>query len=208
MNLKKFYLFSNFTEGELGRLKLISEVKKYKRGNILFYQGDEPKILYLLLKGSVKVYKLDSKSNEIIIHIFDTMTLIAELANLEEMPYPASAEALSSIEVLEIDYQKFKEEFLSDSKTAFEFIKSLTKKIKNLENLIANLSLDSKARVAKFIYENEQLFLDSKNTKVASILNITPETLSRVIKKFKDEAILDSESRVLNKERLKELSML
>jgi len=208
MNLKKFYLFSNFTEGELGRLKLISEVKKYKRGNILFYQGDEPKILYLLLKGSVKVYKLDSKSNEIIIHIFDTMTLIAELANLEEMPYPASAEALSSIEVLEIDYQKFKEEFLSDSKTAFEFIKSLTKKIKNLENLIANLSLDSKARVAKFIYENEQLFLDSKNTKVASILNITPETLSRVIKKFKDEAILDAESRVLDKERLKELSML
>jgi len=208
MNLKNFYLFSNFTEGELGRLKLISEVKKYKRGNILFYQGDEPKTLYLLLKGSVKVYKLDSKSNEIIIHIFDTMTLIAELANLEEMPYPASAEALSSIEVLEIDYQKFKEEFLSDSKTAFEFIKSLTKKIKNLENLIANLSLDSKARVAKFIYENEQLFLDSKNTKVASILNITPETLSRVIKKFKDEAILDAESRVLNKERLKELSML
>jgi len=44
--------------------------------------------------------------------------------------------------------------------------------------------------VAKFIYENEELFNQLKNTQIASLLNITPETLSRSLAKLKKDEII------------------
>jgi CRP/FNR family transcriptional regulator len=45
--------------------------------------------------------------------------------------------------------------------------------------------LTSEAKVAKIIIEHGELFETLKNTQIASILNITPETLSRILTRFK-----------------------
>ena len=67
--------------------------------------------------------------------------------------------------------------------------------------------MDSTGRVAKFIYENEDLFSQLKQNKVAAILNITPETLSRVVRKFKEAKIIeirDNKFILTEREKLKE----
>ena len=69
--------------------------------------------------------------------------------------------------------------------------------------------LTADAKVAKFILENEDLFKKLKNTQVASILNLTPETLSRTLSKFKSSGIIDLDEkhhiRVLNPQKLEEV---
>lgn len=83
-----------------------------------------------------------------------------------------------------------------------DIIKSLSQKLKITSDVLhQELVLNSEARVAKFIVENEDLFNTIKHTKIASILNITPETFSRILNKFKTQDLikLDENNRIISK---------
>ena len=205
--LRSFYMFRNLSEDQLARLKEISKTKEYKKGNILFYEGDRPEHLVVLTEGILQIYKSDPKGNKIILHSFFQPSLIAEIANFEKMPYPATAEFLTDGKVILIDYEIFEREFLKNPDVAFTIIKSLSDKVRLLENVITyDIVLSSTGRVAKFIYEHEEDFLTLKKSEIASIMNITPETLSRIISKFKKLGFLKKGERgyeVVDKEGLK-----
>ncbi|MBU0632572.1 Crp/Fnr family transcriptional regulator [bacterium] len=209
MELEKFWFFDSLDKNEMAELKNITIKKQYKKGEILFYIKDEPRYLYLLASGVVKLYKHDFKDNEVVLHNLCAPNLIAEIANFEESPYPANCAFESDAVIYLIDYRQFKEKFLSKSNISMIFIKSLTKKIKALENFINySLTADSYTKIAKFLYENEDILKSIKQVKIASILNIAPETLSRNITRLKKENIIAKENgniKIIDKNRLKEL---
>ncbi len=182
--LRDIKFFENLSQEELDQLATISRKRRFSKGEVLFYEKDESRFLTLLTEGILKVYKTDPKNNEIILHRFNPKSLVAEMAVFEGIPYPASAAFETGGTVIEIDFIKFKENFLCSADIAFSFFKSLTQKIKYLEDVIAlNIVLDSTARVAKYICENEDA-LQMKHNQLAQYLHMTPETLSRVFKKF------------------------
>ncbi|RXJ82500.1 Crp/Fnr family transcriptional regulator [Arcobacter sp. F2176] len=209
MNIHEYYFFDSLDEKEKKELEKISRKKSYKKDEILFYKGDEAKYLYLLVSGIVKVYKHDYKDNEIIIHNLRSPTFIAEIANYEEIPYPANCSFEVDSEVYVIEYNKFKENFLYKPEISMMLIKSLTKKIKALENFINyNITADSNIKITQFLYENEDILSNLKQVKIASILNITPETLSRKISKLKKDKIIENNKghiKILDHKKLKEL---
>ncbi len=202
--------FSKLTDEQLEKLKKISVIKKYKAKEILFYEGDEPVYLYVLLQGTLKVYKTNHKGQQIFLHQFYPGGLVAELANFENIPYPATAEFMSDSEVLRIDYQALEHDFFKNPEISFEIIKSLIAKHKILIDVIQKeVILTADAKVAKFILENADLFRTLKNTQVASILNLTPETLSRTLSKFKSSGFIELDEnhhiKVLDKSKLEEM---
>ncbi|AQW81638.1 Crp/Fnr family transcriptional regulator [Campylobacter pinnipediorum] len=189
--LRKIPIFSNLKDDELSRLKDIAIIKKYKKGEFLFMEGDDPRWLIYLLSGSVKLYKNSPKGKEIFLHQLSPMNFVAELANFENIKYPANAVFSVSGEVLKIDYSKFRDEFLINPKISIEIIKSLSEKLKITSDILhQELVLNSEARVARFIVEHEDLFNELKYIKISSILNITPETFSRILNKFKTSNLI------------------
>lgn len=202
--------FSKLSDAQLEKLKKISVIKKYKAKEILFYEGDEPIYLYVLLQGTLKVYKTNHKGQQIFLHQFYPGGLVAELANFENIPYPATAEFMSDSEVLRIDYKALEKDFFKNPEISFEIIKSLIAKHKILIDVIQKeVILTADAKVAKFILENGELFKTLKNTQVASILNLTPETLSRTLSKFKSSGLIELDDkhhiRVLEPQKLEEV---
>jgi CRP/FNR family transcriptional regulator len=182
--LIKINFFEHLDKEELKLLLSISRKRKFSQGEVLFYEKDISKYLTMVLSGTVKIYKIDPKNNEIIIHRFMPKMFVAEMAVFEGIPYPASAAFETDGSVLEIDFEKFKKHFLSNQDVALALFRSLTQKIKYLDNVIAlNVVLDSTARVAKYICENDDA-LKMKNNQLAQYLHMTPETLSRILKKF------------------------
>jgi len=183
-DLRRISCFENLEDSELEFLSSFSHKRQFKKGEILFYEKDTPKHLILLTEGILKVYKTDVKNNEIVLHRFMPTSLIAEMAVFEGMDYPASSAFESDGSVIEIDFTKFKTTFLTNPDVAFNFFRSLSKKIKYLEDVISlNIVLDSTSRTAKYICENTTA-LDMKNNQLAKYLHMTPETLSRIFKKF------------------------
>lgn len=198
MELSKVYFFSSLSQDQIKKIEKITKTKKYKKGEFLFFEGEKPKYLQILLNGIIKIYKTTQNGSEIIINHFYPTTMIAEMPCFEHMHYPATAVCETDAEILLIDYDIFEKEFLNDPAVSFNIIKSLSKKIKNLdETFTRTITMNALQKCARFIYENEKLFCDLKQKKIAQILNITPETLSRTIKKFKNEEILDYKDKKL-----------
>lgn len=205
IHLKNIVLFQNIDEDTIKKIEGFTTEHKISKDNIVFYEGDAPKFLHVLVKGVIKLYKTSSNHKEVVLKYFHDNELIGEVANFEGMPYPATAKAYSDVEVLKIDFAKLKDIIFSNPNLAFNIQTSLIKKIKNLENIIStNLVLDSKERVAKYIYNHTDDFFETKNIEIAEILGVSPETLSRILKFFKDNDIINVKKRYINKEALVE----
>jgi CRP/FNR family transcriptional regulator len=182
--LRKINIFENLNESELKLLSSFCVRKSYSKGEIVFYEKDTPSSLLVITEGVLRVYKTNPKGNEIIINKFYPTSLVAEMPLLEDILYPASAAFESDGMMIEIDFSRFKKEFLQNPEVSFLFFKSLSEKIRNLENVIAlNVVLDSTSRVAKYICENKDA-LTMKHSEIAQYLDMTPETLSRIFKKL------------------------
>ena len=209
MDLKQFWFFSSLTDEEIVQLNKIITIKQYPAGTILFYEKDSPTYLYLLASGSAKLYKYDLKGNEIVLHTLKGPNFIAEIANFDESFYPANCLLESESTVYLIDYKQFKENFLTKSDISLAVIKSLIKKIKAIEQFITySMTIDSYGKIVKFLYENEDLLPNIKQVKIASLLNITPETLSRNIAKLKQKKIIDKSNgciKIINHQELQKL---
>jgi len=184
-DLRNFYYFENLNDEQFKLLSSFARKNKYEKDSILFYEKEVPTSLILLVEGTLKVYKTDMKNNEIILNRFRPMSMIAEMAILEGIPYPASAVFETNGTIIEIDFERFKKEFFNNPEIALMFFKSLSKKIKYLEDVIAlNIVLDSTSRLAKFLCNNEETLKSLKHYEVAKHLHMTPETLSRTFKKL------------------------
>ncbi len=190
-NLKEIPFFSKMSEENIKRLSSISFFKKYHADELLFYEGDEPKYLYILLDGVLRLYKTSPKGQEIYIHQFVPTSMIGELANFENIKFPASAKFITSGTILKIEYKKLEEDFFKNPEICMQIIRSLTTKVKILSNVIhQEMILTSEAKVAQFINEHSELFENIRNNQIAAILNVSPETLSRTLGKLKKDGII------------------
>ena len=207
--LRNFYFFENLSDEQFKLLSSFAKKNKYEKGSILFYEKETPTSLILLTEGTLKVYKTDMKNNEIIMKRFMPFSMIAEMAILEDVPYPASAAFETDGTVIEIDFERFKKEFFNNPEIALMFFKSLSKKIKYLEDVISlNIVLDSTARLAKFLFNNDDTLKSLKHYEVAKHLHMTPETLSRTFKKLVVLDLVEKDSNgymIKNKEGLEVL---
>ncbi len=203
--LKDFFLFQDLCDDTLSQIEAFTKEATFPKESIVFYEGDDSKYLYLLKSGIIKLYKVTSNDKEVILKYFHPNELIAEVANFEQMPYPATAQAFTNVEVIMIDFASLKEIIYQNPSLAFKIQTSLIKKIKNLENLVSmHIVLDSQERVAKYICDHTEEFFNTKNIITAEILNISPETLSRILRTFKNEGLIDISKKTINKEELRQ----
>jgi CRP/FNR family transcriptional regulator len=130
--------------------------------------------------------------------------MVAEMATLENMNFPATAVATrDNTMVALVDRAKFLEILKDDSIFSFYIIRSLTKKIKHLEVAInRNLIFDTTSKVCSLIKENPEFIENSKNIQIANILNMAPETLSRTLSKLRKLNIIDKNNKIINEEKI------
>jgi CRP/FNR family transcriptional regulator len=202
--LRDIDIFSNLNDDLLAEISKFSILKKLEKGSILFYEGETPKYVYVLLKGQLKLYKSGVKSKEVVLHHFIKPSLIAEMTVLEDISFPATSMAMSDdTQVALIDKEKFLKLLHENSEFAFMLIRSLSKKIKQLESMInRNLVFDATLRICSLLKDDPSIFKSLKSKEIASILNITPETLSRVLGKLRKLDVLDKDNQLKSIEKL------
>jgi CRP/FNR family transcriptional regulator len=181
-------MFSSLGDDELSALENISYIHEYKKGDTLFIAGDVSSALMLLIEGVVSVFKHDDKGNEIVINHFKGHELIAEAATLRHTPLPSTARFQTDGKLIKIDIEAFEKLFIMHPGISYAIIQSLLKKIDLLQqNIHFNIASTSIDKILHFYRENPKLSLDLKQYEIASVLGMTPETLSRNIRKLVKE---------------------
>lgn len=191
MKWQSIYLFGTLDETRAARLEAISHTRRFNKGALIFMEGETPRDLLLVRSGVVRVYKVDNKGGEITLHHFGPGSLVAEMAALERVGYPASAVAETDAEITGVPLEVFEREFLNDPAVSRAIIKSLCLKVKSLERALSRaITPSALQRTVRFIRENPELFTTLKQREIASLLGLAPETLSRVLRKLKDDKIV------------------
>ncbi|WP_345971344.1 Crp/Fnr family transcriptional regulator [Sulfurimonas sp. HSL1-6] len=186
MGLEHCYLFNRLEGDDLAQLREITRVKSYSAGSTLFYAGEHPGKLRLIASGVVKVVKHDTAGNEIVLAHFRADDLVAEAAHFENIPYPATARCETDVTLYEIDFGAFKSRFLNRPDVALGIIRSLTRKIKQLEAVIRRTTVDdAQTRLARYLLEHADVLAATTQKQIASQIGLTPETVSRIVRRFK-----------------------
>lgn len=191
LSLDKIGIFSHLTQLQHKQIEQIGIIRHYNEGEIIFYEGDKSDYFHFLIEGEVSIFKSSATSETIIVHRFRAPSLIAEVATLKQIPYPASCEALHSSTVLKISRDPFLNLLQNDPSLSIALISSLTHKISVLESSLQRHSApNALAKVARLIRDDPDIFSRMKGIEIARLIGITPETLSRMIKKLKSEGII------------------
>lgn len=197
VEFREISMFSALEDKYIKELKNAVHIKHYTKDSIVFYEGDESKYLYILMEGAVKLYKTSPKGTQIQINRFSAPSLIAEFACFEQEAFPASCEFVSDGAIGLLHFDKLCE-YLNKPEFSLELIKSLSKKVMLLSALVHKETiLSSEAKVADLMIKKMTIFNRLKNNEIASILNLTPETFSRILTKFKKEGIISVEDHIL-----------
>jgi CRP/FNR family transcriptional regulator len=198
VNLQDIPIFSDLDKKFHKELQDSIYIKKYTKNSIVFYEGDESSYLYILLEGTIRLYKTSPKGSQVQIKRMDAPNTIGEYACFEKEPFPVTCEFISDGAMGLLHFDKVYK-YLDNKEFSLGLIKSLTSKVMMLSSLVHKETiLSSEAKVADLMIEKFSIFNRLKNNEIAAILNLTPETLSRIITKFKKEHIIEMKKQKLN----------
>jgi len=205
VNIEDIPMFSDLDKRFHKELSANIYMKKFVKNSIVFYEGDESDYLYILLEGTVRLYKTSPKGSQVQIKRMDAPNTIGEYACFEKEPFPVTCEFVSDGVMGLLHFDKVYQ-YLDNKEFSLGLIKSLTSKVMMLSSLVHKETiLSSEAKVADLMIEKTSIFNRLRNNEIAGMLNLTPETFSRIMTKFKKESIITVEKhklKILNIEAL------
>lgn len=169
----------------------------FNKDEILFFEGETPKKLFILLNGKVRIYKSiqltkDLAPREKTLHYIASPNFLAEIPSLLRQPFPTSAVCNQDCEILEINLKTFKKQCAKHPNFYQQLIASLCQKIKTLETHIAESHLSLKDKLMSFLQENAQSLNTLTQREIAKHLSTSPESLSRTIKELKAQGRIET----------------
>lgn len=211
--LKASSIFGCLQDGELEDLAGNATLHSYKSGSFIFWEGDSPHYFYIVAKGRVKALKNSSAGREVTIAFFENYEMFGEVAVFQNMPYPASVQAVVDTDVLQIN----KDDFLSflgrSPQVALGIIHILGERLREAHERfkdIAGERVEQRiARILLMLSEKNGPVLLYKRQDIAEMSGTTTETAIRVMVHFKEIGVIDSvrgKITILNARKLKLLS--
>jgi CRP/FNR family transcriptional regulator len=196
--LSKIFLFETCSSQELRLIEASTSLKNLAKGDLLFSDEQKASAFFVIIAGSIKIYKLSAEGNEHIIHVQKPGDLVAEAAIFDKETYPAFGEALEATTLIRISKENFITLLCRNPEMTIKILAAYSRRLRFLVGRLEELSLhDIKSRVAKYILLNCRLIngqyicqLDFSKKDFAALLGTIPETLSRTLGLFKKQKIL------------------
>jgi CRP/FNR family transcriptional regulator len=210
-------LWRGLPEDQLDALAQIAIAKTYRKGEVIFQEGDEGRGFFVVKFGRVKVFKLSTDGKEQILHFFGDGEHFAEVPVFDGQCFPASAAAVEKSELLFFPRTAFLALLEQHPTLAIAMLAVSARHLRRMAQIIENLSFkEVPGRLAVYLLylserngKGEEVELDMTKTQLAAFLGTIPETLSRVFAKMSQDGLIaidGSRIKLLNRERLKVLA--
>lgn len=213
-------LFGSFKGTELEAISNQKSYALYKKGQYIFREGHEPKGLFCIHDGNVKITKISEDGKEQIVRLAKPANFIGYRALLCNDTYRASAIALMDTHVCFFPKELYFQILHSKPEVAAATINVLTRDLKFAENMMMNMAQKHvKGRIAEILLILEEFYgvYDKDNTinttlkreDIGHLVGTTTETSIRIISELAKEGVVElvgKKIRILNKIKLTELA--
>jgi CRP/FNR family transcriptional regulator len=175
--------------------------RAFRKGQLLWSEGDTDGLLVYLKAGRVKIYRLLPTGRAVTLYIFESGVLFGFMPFLDDRPYPAYAQALEACEADVLHRSELRQVLQKDPAVALMLIKQLSSRLREAFGTIERLSSrGTHPKVASAMYglvaEDARIddliviTLPVASHEFAQSLGLTPESFSRGISALVEQGIL------------------
>jgi len=199
-------LCAQLTASQLTSVARGTRVQRAVRGEMLFAKGDVPTGFYVLVLGQVKLALSSQQGVEKVLQLVGPGHSFGEAAMFLERPYPVYAQCLSDAVLLHVAQNAVFAAIDANPDFARRMLGGLSWRLHELVSDVEAYSMRSAAqRLVGYLLNlcatqtqgEAQVSLPTSKHVVASRLNLTPETLSRVLHMLADDELISVKGRAV-----------
>ncbi len=188
-------LFARLAPSGRERLAAIARPVDAPARHMLFRQDDPCPGAFVVGRGRVSVYKLAPSGKEHILHLVGPGGIFAEAAVIGGFPCPAFAQATEASELALLPAADLMALLRADHGFCLDLLAGMAGWLHYMVDQVDALVLsDASGRLARWLIANAGpdgiARLPSPNRLLALHLNLTAETLSRILRRFSDENLI------------------
>ena len=173
------------------------------KGEVLFSELGRSVGLLVVLRGAVKVYKLDSRGRELTLSLERAGASVGELPLFDGGNYPYSAEAAEAdTSVWRVPRDRFRDVMRAHPEIAERGLLALGIRLRQMVVIAEAQSLYSvRARLAAYLRDvsrgRETFRLEETNEAIAGRLGTVREVVSRTLRHLKDAGVIGLNGRLV-----------
>ncbi|AQS03392.1 Crp/Fnr family transcriptional regulator [Clostridium beijerinckii] len=192
--LEELEIFNGVSKSSLSKLKDFGEVKKYQPGNHLFRDKEEVSTLYVVLSGSISLYKLNENGNKRVIFILGRGKMINDVI-IQDLPSSINCEIFEESYILSYDKYTFlkimEDDFILTKNVMFSLAMKVRRLYRQLKNATGVVRMEKKlaAKLWKLsrdygvkCEDGVTINMNISVTYLADLLGSKRETVSRSLK--------------------------
>jgi len=196
-------LFSGMSPASLRTITRTLRARRFRRGEVLFHEGDPGDALFVVVSGAVKVVVPSEEGEEAILATLRRGDFLGELALLDGAPRSASAIALEPTEVLTLPRDQFRALVAGEPAIRDALLTAVTAELRRLTSHVAELHfLDLTgrlaARLARLAEETGERLPDGSirmeapltQTDLASMIGATRQSVNKLLGEFEGRGLL------------------
>ena len=199
--LSRMPLFSALSPEDLAQVAEGTREKRIHKGEMLFQRGDQPKGFYYVIFGQIKLAFSSPNGNEKVVEILGPHQSFGEAVMFMDRQYPVFAESLADTLLLHIGRDAVFNLIDQDPGFARRMLAGMAIRLHSMVRDVESYSLRSSTqRVIGYLLqqdtakprEGEEAAIDLPTSKqiIASRLNLTPETLSRIFHELSNAGLI------------------
>lgn len=110
----------------------MAEIKKFKKNEIIFSEGDSGDFMYDILSGRVGIYTDYGKPEQKLLATLEDEGFVGEMGMIERKPRSATAVALENTEAALVTLENFDEYLKNEPKKAVEVLRHTSARLRQL----------------------------------------------------------------------------
>ena len=198
-------LFCEMSPDEIQHIANGAREHSLVRGEVLFQRGDPCNGFYMVVHGRVKLALTSPQGIEKVVELIGPGQSFGEAVMFMDKPYPVFAQALTDTLVLHIGKREIAGGIDNDPVFCRKMLAGLSIRLHRLIQTVESISLRSPAqRVIDYLLQGLEeiregldvhVSLTANKNVIASNLNITPETFSRILRNLSDAGLISVEGK-------------
>lgn len=198
--VRQFNALRAMSKEELKKVSESKTVKKIKKGQSLFEEGDKLNGVYCVRNGVSKLSKLSANGKDQIVKLASRGEVMGQRSVIAEEITNLSAVAVSDMEVCFIPKETIINTLHTNPNFTLEVLRHMAHDLKEADDVIVNMSQKTvKQRIAEaFLYlknnfgeDNEGfLALTLSREDIANVVGTATESAIRIISEFKKEGYI------------------
>jgi CRP/FNR family transcriptional regulator, dissimilatory nitrate respiration regulator len=196
-------LFAGLHATDLAAIAQIAQLEHYNTNQTVFWEGDQPSGLHLVMTGAVKVFKLAGNTGrELILTVEHAGQALAELPSLDGGKYPANAAAVQPTTLLLLPRDDLEALMLERPHLTRHLLKAVGSRLRHLVGLIEALSFQQViGRLSTYLLEREAShgipFQLETNATIAAHIGTVNELVTRNLSRLSNNKLIRLEGRTV-----------